>query len=77
MAYISHNNLWESDFHNIVSKKDQVQDLNINQLKLKVPNAYKKDEKITTNFEAVDNEDVVNKAYLDEKFKKSMDIFLI
>ena len=30
----------------------------------------KKDEKITTNFEAVDNEDVINKVYLDEKFKK-------
>ena len=30
----------------------------------------KKKEKITTNFEAVDDEDVINKAYLDEKLKK-------
>ena len=36
MACISYNNLWESDFDNIVSEKDRVQDLNINQLKLEV-----------------------------------------
>ena len=30
----------------------------------------KKDEKITTNFEAVDNEDVINKGYLDSKLLK-------
>ena len=30
----------------------------------------KKDEKITANFEPIDNEDVINKAYLDEKLKK-------
>ena len=30
---------------------------------------YKKDEKITTNFEAVDDSDVMNKAYLDDKLK--------
>ena len=30
----------------------------------------KKDEKITTNFEPTNNEDVINKAYLDEKLEK-------
>ena len=30
----------------------------------------KKDEKLTTNFEPVDNKDVINKAYLDEKLIK-------
>ena len=30
----------------------------------------KKDEKTTTNFEAVENEDVINKGYLDEKLLK-------
>ena len=30
----------------------------------------KQDEKIKTNFEPVDNEDVINKAYLDEKLQK-------
>ena len=45
MAYISYNKLWESDFDGIVSKKDKLQDLNINQLKLEVHDTYKKDEK--------------------------------
>ena len=62
--------LWESDFVNIVFKRNKVQDLNINQLKLEVHDSYKKDEKITTNFEAVNDEDVVNKGYLDEKLGK-------
>ena len=35
MAYISYNKLWESDFDNIVSKKDKVQDIKINQKNLK------------------------------------------
>ena len=70
MAYISYNKLWESEFDGIVSKRDKLQDLNNNQLKLEVHDAYKKDEKITTNFEPVDNEDVINKSYLDEKLKK-------
>ena len=30
----------------------------------------KKDEKLTTNFEPVDNSDVINKGYLDEKLLK-------
>ena len=70
MAYISYNKLWESEFDDIVSEKDKLQDLNINQLKLEVHDIYKKDEQVTTNFEAVDDEDVINKAYLDEKLKK-------
>ena len=70
MAYISYNKLWESEFDGIVSKRDKLQDLNINQLKLEVHDTYKKDEKITTNFEPTDNEDVINKAYLDEKLSK-------
>ena len=70
MAYISYNKLWESEFDGIVSKRDKLQDLNINQLKLEVHDTYKKDEKITTNFEAVDNEDVINKGHLDSKLLK-------
>ena len=70
MACISYNKLWESEFDNIVSKRDKLQDLNINQLKLEVHDTYKKDEKITTNFEAVDNEDVINKGHLDSKLLK-------
>ena len=44
--------------------------MNISQIKLEVHDTYKKDEKITTNFEAVDNEDVIKKGYLDSKLLK-------
>ena len=70
MAYISYNKLWESESDGIVSKRDKLQDLNINQLKLEVQDTYKKDEKLTTNFEPNDNEDVINKAYLDSNLLK-------
>ena len=67
MAYISYNKLWESEFDGIVSKRDKLQEANISQLKLEVYDTYEKDERITTNFEPVDNEDVINKGYFDEK----------
>ena len=67
MAYISYNKLWESDFDGILSIRDKLQDLNINQLKLEVHDTHKKDQKITTDFEAVDDKVVINKAYLDSK----------
>ena len=70
MAYISYNKLWESEFDGIVSKRDKLQDSNINQLKLEVHDTYKKDEKITTNFEPIDDSDVINKGYLDSKLLK-------
>ena len=70
MAYISYNSLWESEFDGIVSKRDKLQDLKINQLKFEVHDTYKKDEKLTTNFEPNDNEDVINKGYLDSKLLK-------
>ena len=70
MAYISYNKLWESEFDGIVSKRDKLQDLNINNLKLEIHDTYKKDERITTNFEPIDNSDVINKGYLDEKLLK-------
>ena len=71
MAYISYNKLWESKFDDFVSKKDKVQDLNINQLKFELHDTYQKDEKTLTNFEAVNDEDVINQAHLvGELFKK-------
>ena len=70
MAILSYNRLWESKFDGIVSKRDKLQDLNINQLKLEVHDTYKKDEKITKNVEATDISDVINKGYLDEKLLK-------
>ena len=72
MAYISYNKLWESEFDCIVSKRDKLQDLYINQLKLEVHDTYKKDEKLKTNFEPVDDSDVINKGYLDEKLLKKV-----
>ena len=70
MAYISYNKVWESEFDGIVSKRDKLQDLDINQLELGIHDAYKKAQKITRNFEAVDDEDVINKGYLDETLLK-------
>ena len=70
MAYISYNKLWESEFDGMVSKRDKLQDANISQLKLEVHDSYKKDDKITTDFEAVVDKDVINKGYLDSKLLK-------
>ena len=70
MAYISYNKLWESEFDGIVSKRNKLQDANISKLKLEVHDSYKKDEKLTTNFEPIDNSDVINKGYSDEKLLK-------
>ena len=71
MTYISYNKLWESELDGIVSKRDKLQDLNINQLKIDVHHTYKKDETKTTDFEAIDDEDVINKGYSDEKLLKT------
>ena len=70
MAYISYNKFWESEFDGIVSKRDRLQNSNISQLKLEVHDTCEKNEKITTNFEPVNNEDVINKGYLDSKLLK-------
>ena len=70
MAYISYNKLWENEFDNIVSEKEKVQDLNIIQLKLEVHGTYKRDEKMPTKVEPVDNEDVLSKSYVDSKLSK-------
>ena len=67
MAVISYNNLSESEFDNIVSKRDKLQDININQLKLQIHDIFKKDEEISTDFENINKEDVINKAHLDAK----------
>ena len=61
---------WQNEIDGIVSKRDELQDLNINQLKLEAHDTYKKDEKIK-NFKPTDDTDVINKSYLDEKLKKN------
>ena len=70
MAYVSYNKLWESEFDNIVSKRDKIEDINNNQLELEVHDTYEEDEKKTTDFESVNNGDDINKGYQDEKIKK-------
>ena len=70
MAHNSYDNLWENEFDNIVSKRNKLQDLYINQLKFEIHDSYKKNEKKTTDFEPTDNSDVINKSYLDEKLLK-------
>ena len=47
-------------------KKDKVQDLNINQLKLEVHDTYKKDEKITTDFEPTEIDEQINRKSNDQ-----------
>ena len=49
MAFIGYNNSWKSEFDNIVSSKDRIQDVYFNQLKLKVSGAHKRDEKKQQN----------------------------
>ena len=70
MVLLSYNKLWASEFDGIVSKRDKLHDLNINQPKLEVHDTYGKDEKITTIFEPSDDSEVINKSYLNEKYKK-------
>ena len=65
------NKLWESEFDNIVSERDKLQDMKINQLILEVHHTYKKDEKITADFEPNNNEDVTKRTYLDNKLIKT------
>ena len=45
MAYINCDKLCLCEFHNKVSAKDKVQDINLNQLELGASDTYKKDEK--------------------------------
>ena len=67
MDYISYNKLWESEFDNMVCKRDKLQDLKLGHLKFEVYDTHKKDGKVSTNFNPTDNSDVINKGYLDVK----------
>ena len=60
----------ENKFDNIVSRRDKLQDINIDQIKLEVHDTHKKDEKLTKKFKLVNHEDVINESYQDEKMKK-------
>ena len=60
----------ETWVYNNASANDRGQDINPNQIELKVSDTYEKDEKLTTNFEPSDDSDFINKAYLDTKQSK-------
>ena len=62
MAYIHYDKLWRSVFYYNVTGTDRMQDVNLNQLKLKVNDTYKKDEEITRKLEADNDEGVKNKS---------------
>ena len=61
----------ESKMDNIVTKRGELQDIKINQLKFKINDFYEKDDNITTNFELCNDEDVLHNAYrkLFEKYR--------
>ena len=48
MNYISYTKLWESEFENIASKKDKIQDLNIKKIKFEVQDNYKNNNRFWT-----------------------------
>ena len=70
MAYISYVILWKVSFLIISLQKNRVQDIHPNQLKLEKNDIHREDEKTKTKFEAVNDEDVMDKAYLDTKLAK-------
>ena len=60
MVLTNDDNLWKTEFPN-VSAKVKMHDIKFHQLKLKVNDTYEKDEKIATNFELSNDEDVLYK----------------
>ena len=70
MACISYNNVWRREFYKKVSATDKEQVKILNQLKIKVNDAFKKDEKISTIFESSDDSDVINRAQPDTNLSK-------
>ena len=61
----------------ILFLKQNVQDMKIKELKFEAQGTFKKNENITTNFQPLDDEDVINKAYPDEKIKNTRSLINI
>ena len=70
MAYRCYDKLWRSELYNNVSANNRVQDKNFNQLKLKVIDGSRRNER-TTVFYTFSDEDDINKVYLGTKFSKT------
>ena len=71
MTHIGYGNICRTEFYTIVSGKDTLENKNLNQLKLKVDDTHKKDEKITTNFETSKDKDDINKTFTDTTLSKT------
>ena len=56
MEYTSNDKLWRFEFYNNVSAKNREPDINLNRLKLKVNDTFRKGDKITTSFDPSDDE---------------------
>ena len=69
--------IWRSENYNNVSAKDRVPDINLTQLKLKLNDTYKKDEKSESKFEPSHEEDIKNRAYLDKNLSEGTVMFQI
>ena len=54
----------------ILSPQKVVQDINLNQVKLKANETFQQNEKVTTNFESSNDQDVVSKNYPHTKLSK-------
>ena len=65
MAYYSYEKIWRSECYNNVLAKNKDQYINLNKLKLKLNDTYRKNENSATNFELSNDEDVINEAFLD------------
>ena len=67
MEYISVDQFWRFEFYNNVSAKDRTQDINLNLIKFEVNDTYQENEEMSTIFEPNDNDEVINKGYIDTK----------
>ena len=70
-AHIGYDTISRSEFYSKTSAKYRVQNVNLNQFEIKAKDTFKKDERITTNFETSNDEDDNNKTNLDTKLSKS------
>ena len=66
-----YDKLWTNEtneFNDTVSAKDRVQDIKLNQTKLKKNVTYTENEEVTTKLEASNDENVVIKPFMNAKF---------
>ena len=65
MAFMSCDKLCSSKFYNNVSSEIRLQDEKLQALNVNLNKTYKKHEKVRSNYESSNDENVVNAAFLD------------